>query len=331
MLRWGILGTGFISHKVIQAIKDSDQSVVKMIAGRNDEAVAKFQSQYDIPKTSTGYQMMLEDPDIDVVYIGLPNHVHHTATIDAAKAGKAILSEKSLTTTMEQAHDLIDAVQRHQVFFVEGFMYLAHPLYQKLAEILADGRLGNLRAVNGYYAADIWQVTNPLGKGTLYNLGCYPVSLLHFVVQSMCGQDVFATGQLTGFGNVSDHDGTICDAAVSVRFDNGVLANLQSTDSYGMAHEFSISGENGVLRFVTNPWLPVAGRNHLQWCPYGGEIEDIHVTSKQDGFYHQIKMVEEAVSAGRRQAERPSPRWQDSMEIMKFLTDWEAQCLGHQP
>lgn len=207
-------------------------------------------------------------------------------------------------------------------------MYLAHPLYQKLGQILDDGRLGELRAINGYYAADIWKVTNPLGKGTLYNLGCYPVSLLQFVVQTMYGQEVFATRQLAGFGNISAQDGTVCDAAVTVRFGNGILANLQSTDSYGMAHEFSISGAQGVLRFVTNPWLPQAGRNHLQWCPYDGEIEDIYLEDDHDAFHHQIKMVEAALAENRLEAQRPSPRLSDSLEIMAFLTEWEAQCLG---
>ncbi len=328
MLRWGILGTGFISNAVVQAIQQSDGSEVRTIAGRNAEALDSFQQQYGIANQASGYQSLLQDPEIDVIYIGLPNHVHHTVTMDAAEHGKAVLSEKSLTVTMEQAHSLVDGVQKNGTFFVEGFMYLAHPLYRRLLEILSDGRLGNLRAVNGLYAADIWQFANPAGRGTLYNLGCYPVSLLQLVVQAMCGEDMFATGHLSGAGNVSPHDGTVCDAAVTVRFDNGVLASLQSTDSYGMAHSFSISGDNGVLRFVSNPWLPVAGQNHLQWCPYEGAVEDIFVESGYDAFYHQIRMVEACLAQGRLEAERPSPRLKDSLEIMAFLTEWEALCLG---
>lgn len=92
---------------------------------------------------------------------------------------------------MEDAHALVDAVRANDVFFFEGLMYLAHPFYQRLTEILTDGPLGNLRAVTGFYAANIWQVTNPNGRGTLYNLGCYPVSLMHLVVQMMCGEDMF--------------------------------------------------------------------------------------------------------------------------------------------
>jgi predicted dehydrogenase len=139
---------------------------------------------------------------------------------------------------------------------------------------------------------------------------------------------MFASHRLFGQGNLSERDGTIVDASVSARFDNGVLATLQSTDSYGMAHGFTIFGDKGVLRFVTNPWLPVAGRNHIQWCPFGAEVEDIYVETGKDSFAHQIEMVETCLAAGRLEAQRPSPRLQDSLEIMAFLTAWEVQCLA---
>ncbi|MEM5493189.1 Gfo/Idh/MocA family oxidoreductase [Hoeflea sp. AS16] len=327
MLHWGLLGTGFITHKTAMAIGASDGSVIRTIAGRKPESLADFQRKYAIPEISVGYDDVLDDPQIDVVYIGLPNHVHHTLTIAAAQKGKAVLSEKSLTTTMEEAHALAAAVRANATFFVEGFMYLSHPLYLRLMDILAEGRLGRLRAITGFYSADIWKVTNPLGRGTLYNLGCYPVSLMHLVVQTLCGEDMFATGRLAGMGNVSAHDGTICDAAVTARFGNGVLATLQSTDSYGMDNAFMISGDKGTLRFMTNPWFPVAGRNHLRWTPYDGDPEDIYVDADHDAFYYQVKMVEASLAAGRKEAARPSPRLEDSLEIMSFLTEWERQCL----
>lgn len=324
-LNWAIIGTGFISNKVIDGIKRSDGSQVQVIAGRKPDTLAKFQDEHAIPEVSTDYEAVLTDPKVDAVYIGLPNHVHHTVTGAAAKAGKAVLSEKSLTTTMNQADALMAAINDHNTFFVEGFMYLAHPFLQRFQAILVDGRLGDLRAVSGFYAADIWKFVNPMGMGTLYNLGCYPASLLQLTVQTMCGNDAFVNRRLRGVGNLGA-DGTVCDAACTVRFDNGVLATLQSTDSYGTRNAFSVLGTKGELRFVSNPWQPIGGRSHLQWCPYDGQIEDIYVEDDFDAFYHQIKMVERHVLAGDREAARPSPRHADSYEIMGFLTEWEAAC-----
>jgi len=324
MLRWALLGTGFISKTVAEAINQSEGSRVEMVVGRNPETLTAFQQVHNIPRQSLGYDTVFTDPNIDVIYVGAPNHVHHELTIRAAENGKAVLSEKSLTTNMIDAHLLIESVTKNQTFFAEGLMYLAHPLYRRLAEILTDGRIGKLRAVNGYYAANIWEVVNPAGLGTLYNLGCYPASLLQFIVQTLCGEDAFTHRKLSGFGNLNA-DNNIDQATVSVCFENGVLANLQSTDSYGMAFGFSIAGDNGILRFKTNPWH-VGTHNHLEWCEYGGEIEDIIIKDTHSDFYHQVKMVETALVKGEKQAPRPSPRLKDSLEIMAFLTDWEASC-----
>lgn len=221
-LNWAIIGTGFISNKVIDGIKRSDGSQVRVIAGRKPEILAEFQDAHAIPEVSTDYTAVLADPKVDAVYIGLPNHVHHTVTAAAAKAGKAVLSEKSLTTTMDQADALMAAVNAHNTFFVEGFMYLAHPFLQRFQELLMDGRLGELRAVSGFYAADIWKFVNPKGMGTLYNLGCYPVSLLQLTVQTLCGDDAFANRSLQGVGNLNADD-TVCDAACTVRFDLSLI------------------------------------------------------------------------------------------------------------
>jgi len=324
MLNWAILGTGFISKEVAGAIKSSDGSRIAAIAGRNSQARADIQKKFQIDRAFNGYDAVFEDPDIDTVYIGLPNHMHHIMTVRAAENGKAVLSEKSLTTNMEDANILAKAVIDHGIFFVEGLMYLAHPIIRKFVDTLTDGRLGKLKAINGYYTASIADLVNQAGKGTLYNLGCYPVSLLQLTVQTMCGDGLFKARQISGHGNRSDMDGNICDAAATVRFDNGVLANLQSSDSYGMANSFEVIGDHGKLSFRSNPWLPSAGRNHLQWSGYDGSYEDLYVDDDHDAFYHQIKMVEEAVRRGETQAPRPSPRLCDSLEIMEFLTEWEA-------
>ncbi|WP_294228579.1 Gfo/Idh/MocA family oxidoreductase [uncultured Shimia sp.] len=326
-MRWGILGTGFISHAMLSAIRDSDGSAATMLCGRNETALAELSAQYGIQHSTTDQAELFANPEVDAIYIALPNHLHRAATEAAMAAGKPVLCEKSLTTTMEDAKALIASVQAANIFFAEGLMYLAHPFMQQLVTVLRDPSVGDLRSVSGFYAADIWQVVNPAGGGTLYNLGCYPASLLHLVVQTMCGEEAFATRSIAAHGNIGK-DSTLQDASVSVRFDNGVLANLMSTDGHGMAHEFTIVTTKGTLRFATNPWLPVAGENKMIWQPYEGPARDIMVETKHDAFYHQTKMVERALVAGHKEASRPSPRLSDSLEIMQFLTEWEAAAHG---
>jgi len=180
------------------------------------------------------------------------------------------------------------------------------------------------------YAADIKAVVNPLGRGTIYNLGCYPVSLLHLIIQSAFGDDVFERRELAGHGTLTP-DETVGSATASVRFANGVTATVASTDDYGMAFNVGVLTTTGEVGFATNPWLPTDGDNVIEWLPYDGDVESINVTSDGDAFDHQIRLVERCVAEGRTEAPRPSPRLHDSLEIMGFLTEWEAACLAGHP
>ncbi|KFA63360.1 hypothetical protein S40285_01858 [Stachybotrys chlorohalonatus IBT 40285] len=324
MLRWGVLGTSFISHTVAASIQGSENSTITAVFGRNAARLAAFADKFSIPKTYATIDELLDDAEVDVVYIGLPSHLHAQAAIAAAKKGKAVLSEKSLTTTMKDAHELIDAVRSHNIFFLEGLMYLSHPLMDKAAEIIRSDALGPVRSVSGYYAANIWKKANPLGMGTIYNLGCYPVSLMHWVMQAAYGREAIETRQISGLGNLSDDKSHVRDAALNIRFGNGVLGTIQSTDSFGNDFSFAIRGEKAVLRFKTNPWLPPAGDSVMEIRTYaGGKVEDVVVSAEHDAFGCQVRRVEECLAAGSNEAPRPSPTWKDSLEIMALLTEWE--------
>ncbi|KAK5996204.1 D-xylose 1-dehydrogenase (NADP(+)) 2-like protein [Cladobotryum mycophilum] len=324
MLRWGILGTSFISDVVVRAIQGSKNSSIVAVFGRNEERLNAFATKHNIGTKYQTIDALLDDASVDVVYVGLPSHMHSPAVIAAAKKGKAILSEKSLATTMKDSHAMMEAVKEANVFFLEGLMYLSHPLMEKLASIVKSGVLGNIKGVSGYYAANIWKKANPLGMGTIYNLGCYPVSLLHFIIETAYGPDAFKARQVTGTGNVSTEGSIhVRDAALNVRFDAGVLATIQSTDSFGNDFSFAIQGDKARLRFKTNPWLPLAGDNIIELRTYGGATEEIVVPAELDAFGHQVKRVEECVAAGAKEAPRPSPSWANSVEIMSILTEWE--------
>lgn len=325
-LRWAIVGTGFISNTVAEAIHASPGSMLSAVAGRTAASVEAFARRHGVARHTTAIDELLVDPTIDVIYVGTPNHAHHPVVMSAAAAGKPVLSEKSLTRSMETAGLLVDAVTEHGTLFVEGLMYLAHPMYERVADFLTTDEIGELRSVSGWYHADIHAVANPAGGGTIYNLGCYPVSLLHLVVQTMCGSDAFGQRSITASGNrLSDqgHD-TVVDAALTVRFANGVLATLQSSDTHGMDHGFAVSTSRGLLRWETNPWLPEPDANAVTWVPHDGKPQTIQVADGNDAFFHQVQMIERLVAAGATQANRPSPRPSDSLEILGLLTEWEA-------
>ncbi|KAH8170204.1 oxidoreductase family, NAD-binding rossmann fold domain-containing protein [Sarocladium implicatum] len=334
-LRWAILGTSFISHTVVSAIQSSPSSTVVSVFGRDQARLTSFADKFNIPvRHSTSIGDLLDDATapVDVVYVGLPSHLHAEATIAAAKRGKAILSEKSLATTMKDSEEMIKAVREAGVFFMEGLMYRCHPLITKIGEILKAGTLGDVLSIEGHYSSNIWKKANPLGKGTIYNLGCYPVSLLQFVMECTNGAASFTAAgrKVSGLGNVATDGGVrhVRDAALVMRFANGTLATIQSSDSHGKSFSFTVQGSQGTLRCITNPWLPSAGEdNVVEVTKKSGETERIVVKGEWDAFGYQVRRVEEGIRGGKVEGEWPAAGWQTSIDIMGLLLDWEEDIL----
>ena len=325
MLNWGIAGTGPISDTVAAAIRKCPASRLQAVAGRNRDHAEAFGARHGIGSVYSDFDAFLADPAIDVVYVGLPNHIHHDLTVRAATAGKHVLCEKSLSVDMTGTEAMLGAVRECGIFFVEGLMYLSHPVMAAFDGFLHGGRLGRLKSVFANYTDDAAHLVNPAGRGAIYNIGCYPVSLLRWVVEVACGAEAFADRTMAALGNISDRDGNVCEAGLTIRFGNGLLASLQTAETHGLHHEFIVVGERGSVRFVTNPWLPGPGPNTFVWSPFGGPSETITVEAEDDAFFYQVQRVERAIAAGRTEAEAPAPTWAASRAIMVLLTTWEAE------
>ncbi len=323
MLRWAILGTSFISDTMAAAIAASPGSTCTVVAGQDATRLEAFRARHGIDRATTSIDEAVSGDDVDVVYVGVPNHLHHKMVVKAAGAGKAIVSEKSLTISMAQADELLTAVDG-RVFFVEGLMYLAHPVLDRFVGVLTDGRLGELRAIDASYVANIAHLVNPLGRGAIYNLGCYPASLVQLVIDRVSGDGTFDTRKMSATGTVSIKDTNVTESVAAVRFIDGILATLHTAETYGSSSRFEVQGTKGTLRFVTNPWLPRAGENSFVWTGFDGSHETITVDGPLDAFDNQVRMVERSLAASWLEAQRPSPRLRDSRAVMHFLTDWEA-------
>jgi predicted dehydrogenase len=183
VLRWGILSTANIAvQKVIPGMRAAKRAEVLGLASRDHargEATAK---QLGIPRSYGSYEALLADPDIDAVYVPLPNHLHAQWAIAAARAGKHVLCEKPLAMTAAEAQTIVDAAREAGVVLMEAFMYRQHPSWVAVRELIAVGRIGRLTAVDSwfsYYLEDPTNIRNirEVGGGALYDIGCYTINL----------------------------------------------------------------------------------------------------------------------------------------------------------
>ncbi len=182
-LRWGVLSTARIGRtKVIPGIQRGERSEVVAIASRDAPLARSVADELGIPTAHGSYEALLADPDVEAVYLPLPNHLHKPWTVAAARAGKHVLCEKPLALTSRDAEEMIEACDREGVRLMEAFMYRQHPSWLAVRELVASGRIGRLTAVQSwfsYFNDDPANIRNiaAFGGGALYDIGCYNVNL----------------------------------------------------------------------------------------------------------------------------------------------------------
>lgn len=218
-LRWGVLSTAKIAvKKVIPGLQAAERCDLIAIASRDAATARAAADQLGIPRAYGSYQALLEDPDVDAVYIPLPNHLHAEWAMRAAAAGKHVLCEKPIAMSAPQAQQVVDACERAGVRLMEAFMYRLHPQWVRAVEILASGRIGEVLAVQTFFSyrnlnpANIRNI-HEFGGGALMDIGCYAINSARLLLAEepdrvealICRDPVFGTDVLTsavlGFGD----------------------------------------------------------------------------------------------------------------------------------
>ncbi len=189
-VRWGILSTAEIGlQKVIPAMQQAELCEIAAIASRDPRKAQRAADALGIPKAYASYQDLLADPEIEAVYNPLPNHLHVPLSIEAAQAGKHVLCEKPLALDAGEASTLIEARDRAGVLVQEAFMVRHHPQWLRARELVRAGRIGPLRAVQGFFSynnRDPRNIRNiaAMGGGGLYDIGCYPITGARFLFEA---------------------------------------------------------------------------------------------------------------------------------------------------
>jgi predicted dehydrogenase len=187
-VRWGVLSTARIgTEKVIPAMQLSEYCTVTAIASRQLEKAQETARRLGIEKAYGSYEELLADPDIDAVYIPLPNHLHVPWAIKALNAGKHVLCEKPIGLNAAEAQELLEASRKFpRLKVMEAFMYRHHPQWQWAKQQVAQGKIGEVRTIQSffsYYNTDPDNIRNKadIGGGGLMDIGCYCISLSRFI------------------------------------------------------------------------------------------------------------------------------------------------------
>jgi D-xylose 1-dehydrogenase (NADP+, D-xylono-1,5-lactone-forming) len=239
---WGIMGPGFVATRaILPALQRLPRARPLAIASRSDERARTVSQQFGIEKVYLDYQALLADKDIDIVYIALPNHLHHLWTLRAAEAGKHVLCEKPLATNAAEAAEMIAACRGANVLLMEAVMYRFHPRMLFLKRLLTSGELGRPHLLHAAFsfpfnAPDNYRSRNDYGGGALLDVGGYCIS----AVRWLSGSEL-----VLAQGIMRRRDGIDVDTQALLTCQQGVLAHIQCSFAAAEHQVIEIVGSRG--------------------------------------------------------------------------------------
>jgi predicted dehydrogenase len=299
-LRLGIVGTARIARTLfIPGVRASQLVTVFAVASRDAQRAREMASELDIPRAHGSYAALLDDPDVDAVYIGLPNSLHAEWTIAAARAGKHVLCEKPVASRAADAERMARACQQAGVILMEAFMWRHHPQHARVRELLQDGAIGDPTFVRSSFTYPISRTVESrlnvrlqaeLEGGSLMDVGCYGVNAARWAFES---EPTSVAGQ-----QVLDPDSGVDAAFVgALRFGERLLASIDSSFLRSSANYYAVEGSEGALR-VDRAFRPDDYPGQIQILRANGEriVEEIAPANQ---FAHEADHFARSIQAGK--------------------------------
>jgi xylose dehydrogenase (NAD/NADP) len=243
-LTWGIIGPGRISRKFAAGLRESSEGKLLAVASRDAGRAEAAAVELGAARSYGSYQALLEDPEVQAVYIALPNALHAEWTIKAAEAGKHILCEKPLATSAAEAERMFDAARANRVWLMEAFMYRFHPRTLKLQELLHTGAIGEVRLIRIGFSISLdrpgdarW--SPELGGGALRDVGSYCVNLTRLAA-GKAPSVVFASVHWSDSGVDATLAGTL-------EYPGGAIAQIACSFRASFQQQAQIVGSDGLI------------------------------------------------------------------------------------
>ncbi|PKR76822.1 gfo/Idh/MocA family oxidoreductase [Halalkalibacillus sediminis] len=262
-VKFGILSTANIAKKaLIPAMKRAEN--VELVAISSGSGKAKqVAEELDIAKSYESYDELLQDPEIEAVYIPLPNHLHKEWVFKAAEAGKHILCEKPAGLNVKEVDEMEEVCEKHGVQFMEAFMYQFHSQHERVREIIESGEIGDVKLMKASFSFPLTKpdgnirVDAEKGGGSIYDVGSYCLHTFRTILDEV-GDEVWVQGSIDSKFKVET------SATGMVRMKSGVEALFDCSFHTSLRHEYEVIGTEGTIR-VPRAYRPdaFAGEGHV--------------------------------------------------------------------
>lgn len=296
-VRIGVLGAAKIARLFAEGVRPSRKVIVAAVASRDVDRAAAFARDANIARVHASYEALLADPDIDAVYVPLPNNLHAAWSIRAAEAGKHVLCEKPLAASAAEARAVFEAARRNSVFVVEAYPYRAQPQTLKLRTLLADQAIGRLQLIQASFGFPLSDAANirmspALAGGALMDAGSYPVSL----VRTVAGERPIRVHAVSRWAE----SGVDLTTLATLEFAGGLLAQISCSFATARHRHAFIAGDAGSIHTTyfndTSPAFPplLEVRRGTGWDAQHEIVE----TASSNGFLAEAESFHDLVRNG---------------------------------
>ena len=253
-VRWGVISTADIAQtQVIPAILRSEHAELAAVASRSSKA-KEVANAFSIPYAYDSYEKLLINPEIEAVYIPLPNHLHKKWVIEAARAGKHVLVEKPAALTAGEVEEMAAICREKNVKFMEAFMYQFHPQHKRVQEIMASGEIGEIKFMRTSFSyllenrkANI-RMNKEMGGGSIYDIGCYCIH----AIRNLLGSEPVT---IKAFAEIDPDTQIDVSAVVHMKMENGITCVFDSSFEMSFRNDYEIVGTEGRI-IVPNAYRP---------------------------------------------------------------------------
>lgn len=311
-IKFGIVGTGNIAHRFAEAVKNVEQAELAAVASRTKENADRFGDEFNIPVRFDSYEKMAQSDVIDVAYIAVPHSGHKDCSILMMNNGKGVICEKPLAVNTREVSEMIQTAKENNVFLMEAMWARLVPGTIKMLELINDGVLGEIKAVEGKfcYTMDEDEMDHHVlkpehGGGSLLDVGCYGLSFASWYL----GKDAQTINAVADtFNGVDSHTCAI------IKYKNGAIADLSSAVLLRKPNEGYIYGTKGYVH-LNRFYAPQSIELRL----LDGTSKDISVPYIGNGFEEQIIHVCDCVNNGL--TESPVNTFEQSLFIAKQMDE----------
>lgn len=313
-LKWGILGSGWIAEQFIASTRAHTQQVFAAVGSRTQDKASAFAAKWDIGTAHGSYEALVNDPDLDVIYVATPHNMHYEHVMLALNAGKNVFVEKPMAMNVAQAAEMVALAREKGLFFAEALWTYFLPKFDILQQVFESGVLGEIKSVHteyGEYFTRDHRIFDPkLAGGPLLDLGTYPLSLITKLIG--------VPAQVVGMKQM-DQSGVHGQLSVILADENGNQGTL-STTLYGLTPtNAAIVGTGGTVQFDSEFNLP--GSFTVRSADGSVILHHDEPAGRHfEGLHYEAAEVARCIAAGRTETEkRPLDATLDMLRALEMI------------